>query len=85
MPDGQASEPAQYDRPHSLAFEVIAGPARPTGNFELTSVDDGGTRVTFRLAASPRGFMRLMSPMIAIQMRAETSQLENLKNRLETQ
>jgi uncharacterized protein YndB with AHSA1/START domain len=73
-----------YDRPQTLAFAVIAGPIRPEGSFELTPVDDASTRITFRLSASPRGLMRLMSPMIASQMRAEASQLENLKTRLET-
>lgn len=72
-----------YDRPRTLAFEVIAGPARPTGTFSLTTVDDGNTRVTFRLAVSPIGLMRLMSPMIAKQMRVETAQLDNLKTQLE--
>ena len=73
-----------YDRPRTLAFEVIAGPARPTGVFELTPVDTDTTSVTFRLAVRPTGLMRLMSPMIAKQMRAETAQLDNLKTQLET-
>lgn len=75
----------RHDRPQTLAFEVVAGPARPVGSFDLTPIDDHSTRVTFRLAASPTGLMRLMSPMIAKQMRAETRQLENLKTRLESQ
>jgi uncharacterized protein YndB with AHSA1/START domain len=75
----------KYERSHALAFEVIAGPARPVGSFELTPIDGDSTRVTFRLAASPTGVMRLMSPMITKQMRAETAQLENLKTRLESQ
>jgi uncharacterized protein YndB with AHSA1/START domain len=75
----------RYDRSQNLAFEVVAGPARPVGSFELTPIDADSTRVTFRLAASPAGLMRLMGPMIAKQMRAETAQLENLKARLESQ
>jgi uncharacterized protein YndB with AHSA1/START domain len=74
-----------HDRPRKLAFEVIAGPARPTGTFDLTPIDTESTRVTFRLAVRPRGLMRLISPMIAKQMTVETEQLENLKSRLESQ
>jgi hypothetical protein len=72
-----------FDRPKTLGFEVIAGPLRPTGVFEVTPGPSGETEVTFRLAAVPRGIMRLMTPMIARQMRTETSSLEVLKTRLE--
>lgn len=72
-----------YDRPTTLGFEVTAGPLRPTGVFEVTSSPSGDTGVTFRLAAAPRGIMRLMTPMIARQMRMETRSLEVLKTRLE--
>jgi uncharacterized protein YndB with AHSA1/START domain len=75
----------RHDRPQTLAFEVIAGPARPVGSFELTPIDRDSTRVTFRLSADPTGLMRLMSPMIAKQMRAETVQLDNVKTQLESQ
>lgn len=73
-----------YDRPRTLGFEVTAGPLRPTGVFEVTSSPSGDTEVTFRLAAAPRGIMRLMTPMVARQMRTETRNLEVLKIRLET-
>jgi uncharacterized protein YndB with AHSA1/START domain len=72
-----------YDRPKTLAFEVIAGPARPKGIFQLTALDAESATVTFRLSAEPSGIMRLMAPMIAKQMRFETRQLDNLKARLE--
>lgn len=74
----------KYNRPSSLAFEVIAGPARPNGTYELIPIDPNSARVTFRLAASPTGIMRLMTPMIAKQMRAETRRLDNLKDTLES-
>ena len=72
-----------YDRPKTLAFEVIAGPARPTGTFQVTAVDANTATVTFRLSAAPSGVMRLFAPQIAKQMRVETRQLDNLKAQLE--
>jgi hypothetical protein len=73
-----------YDRPTTLGFEVIAGPLRPTGIFELSPTGSGGTIVTFRLAAAPKGVMRPMAPMIAKQMRAETQSLDILRAELES-
>lgn len=72
-----------YDRPSRLAFEVIAGPLRPTGTFDLRPAGPGSTTLTFRLAAAPTGMMRLMTPLIARQVRAETRQLDKLKDVLE--
>ena len=66
--------------PHQ--FQVIAGPARPTGAYRLEAVDEA-TRVTFRLDYEPQGFARLMSPMIARTMRSEVAMLSNLKTYLE--
>jgi uncharacterized protein YndB with AHSA1/START domain len=71
-----------YDRPRTLGFQVTAGPARPSGMFELTAGSDA-TTVTFRLTVSPKGFTRLLTPMIVKQMRVETQRLENLKAKLE--
>ncbi|WP_375481866.1 SRPBCC family protein [uncultured Mycobacterium sp.] len=72
-----------YDRPKTLGFQVTAGPVRPVGIFELTPTGSGSTSVTFRLSATPTGFMRLMTPMVAKQIRSETSNIENLKTQLE--
>jgi uncharacterized protein YndB with AHSA1/START domain len=71
------------DPPRRLEFAVTAGPARPTGVFELT--DGLGTRtvVRFALDLQPTGFMKLMTPMITRQMRREVAQLETLKSLLE--
>jgi uncharacterized protein YndB with AHSA1/START domain len=68
-----------FDPPRRLEFLVTAGPARPAGVFELTD----GTVVRFTLDLQPTGFMKLMTPMIARQMRREVAQLETLKNILE--
>jgi uncharacterized protein YndB with AHSA1/START domain len=72
-----------YEPPRALTFTVTAGPARPTGRFELTEDGPARTIVTFTLDLQPTGFMRLMSPMITKTMRAEVNQLDQLKQQLE--
>ena len=72
-----------FDPPRRLEFQVTAGPARPTGVFELSENADQSTRVRFSLDVSPAGFMRLMTPMITRTMRREVAQLDNLKAILE--
>jgi len=72
-----------YRSPHLLEFEVTAGPARPTGRFELAEAGPGATTVTFTLDVQPTGFMKLMGPMIAKQMDTEVHQLDRLKTDLE--
>lgn len=71
-----------WDAPNHLEFAVIAGPARPTGRFDLTETEPGRSSVTFTLDLQPKGLMRLMSGMIAKQMRVEVTQLERVKNNL---
>jgi uncharacterized protein YndB with AHSA1/START domain len=73
----------QFDPPRRLDFEVVAGPLRPTGSFELAARDAATTEVTFTLDANPTGGMRLMTPMISRQMRAEVGALDTLKRVLE--
>ena len=68
-----------YDPPRRLEFSVTAGPARPTGVFELTANPDNTTDVRFALNLAPAGMMRLMTPMISKQMRTEVAQLDTLK------
>jgi uncharacterized membrane protein len=65
-----------------IRFEVIAGPARPTGTYRFEAVGEA-TRVTFTLDHEPKGFARLMDPMIARTMRGEVATLANLKAYLE--
>ena len=72
-----------FERPSRLEFLVTAGPARPTGAFELSETPGHGTRVRFALDLQPAGFMKLMTPMIARQMRSEVAQLDTLKAILE--
>ena len=72
-----------FDPPRRLEFRVIAGPARPTGVFELTENTDQTTQVRFALDLRPAGFMKLMTPMITRQVRHEVAQLDTLKALLE--
>ena len=65
-----------------LRFQVVAGPARPVGEYRLSEVP-GGTRIRFSLDLQPKGIMKLMGPMITRTMRSEVAQLENLKTVLE--
>ena len=72
-------------RPNELiSFQVIAGPARPSGTFRFESLG-GATRVTFILHFEPKGLARLMDPMITSTMRGEVATLANLKAYLENQ
>jgi uncharacterized protein YndB with AHSA1/START domain len=72
-----------FTPPHRLDFEVIAGPARPTGSYQLSEDGVGSTTLRFTLDLQPRGVMRLMSPVITKQMRREVAALEQLKHQLE--
>src|SRR5256886_2000258 len=72
-----------YEPPHRLEFAVTAGPARPTGRFQLAEAGPDRTTVTFSLDLRPSGLMRLMSGMVAKQMRVEVEQLAGLKAELE--
>jgi uncharacterized protein YndB with AHSA1/START domain len=74
----------EFDRPRRLAFQVIAGPGRPKGAFDLQP-DDPGTRVTFTLELRPSGIMRLMAPVISRQVRREVASLNQLKTTLESE
>ncbi|HLX58650.1 MAG TPA: SRPBCC family protein [Ktedonobacteraceae bacterium] len=65
-----------------IKFQVIAGPARPTGAFRFESTGNS-TQVTFTLDLASKGFARLMEPMITQTMRSEVATLANLKSYLE--
>ncbi|MBT2532597.1 SRPBCC family protein [Arthrobacter sp. ISL-48] len=67
-----------------IQFQVIAGPARPSGGYYL-STEESGTRVRFALDYQPKGLLGLMNTMIQRTMKAEVAQLERLKDVLELQ
>jgi len=72
-----------FEPPRRLAFQVTAGPARPSGVFELSETEGPATRVRFTLDVTPTGLMKLMTPMITRQMQREVAQLDKLKSILE--
>jgi uncharacterized protein YndB with AHSA1/START domain len=66
-----------------LAFEVIAGPVRPRGRYELAPAN-GGTRVRFTLECELAGPKKLlMGRAVEKSMRGEVGNLERLKGVLE--
>ncbi|GAC1369894.1 MAG: hypothetical protein NVSMB43_04870 [Pseudarthrobacter sp.] len=65
-----------------LAFQVVAGPARPAGAYHLSQAS-GGTKVRFTLDLQPKGLMKVLGPMIERTMEKEVSQLAGLKAVLE--
>lgn len=67
-----------------IMFQVIAGPARPTGTYRFEPID-GATRVIFTLHFDPKGLAILMGPMITNTMKSEVATLANLKSYLESQ
>jgi len=66
-----------------IEFQVIAGPARPTGTYTLEPVGSG-TKVSFVLDFQPKGLARLMDGMIGKTMQSEVGYLSNLKTVLES-
>ncbi|MHC6228685.1 SRPBCC family protein [Arthrobacter sp. MMS24-T111] len=68
---------------HLLAFEVVAGPARPTGTYTLAG-DSGRTTVTFILEAKLPLLLRVLDSMVTRTMESEVAQLSKLKQVLES-
>ena len=66
-----------------IEFQVITGPARPTGTYRLEPAGSG-TRVSFVLDYKPKGLAKLMEGMISKTMQAEVGNLTNLKSVLES-
>lgn len=67
-----------------IKFQVIAGPAKPTGTFRFEALENA-TNVSFILHYEPKGLARLMDPMITRTMQSEVATLHNLKAYLESQ
>jgi carbon monoxide dehydrogenase subunit G len=73
----------EYDPDSALAFEVIAGPVRPHGRYELLP-DGDSTRVRFTLECELSGAKKLMMRRsVEKSMRDEVANLERLKSVLE--
>jgi uncharacterized protein YndB with AHSA1/START domain len=73
-----------YERPSLLAFEVVAGPVRPVGRYELAAVGAQATAVTFRLDVRIKGIMKVVSPLVGKQMQSEVAHLVDLKRDMES-
>jgi uncharacterized membrane protein len=65
-----------------IKFEVITGPVRPVGVFDIEPAASG-SRVKFSLSYQPRGLKRLLNRMIQKAMDAEVGNLSNLKKAIE--
>lgn len=72
-----------YEPPRRLDFEVVAGPARPTGSFLLVPLDDTRTQVSFHMTTRLVGLRKLAAPYWNRRLRHEIAQLDRLKDILE--
>ncbi len=61
-----------------IRFQVIAGPARPTGEYRFRQ-QDGATSLTFVLDYEAKGLSKLTEPMIQHSMQEEVGMLDELK------
>jgi uncharacterized protein YndB with AHSA1/START domain len=76
-------EVTAYDPPRRYAFQVVAGPARPRGEFVI-SPSGAGSSVAFSLAADLGGWKRLlMSRPVQASMDGEMAGLDRAKAILE--
>ncbi len=71
-----------FEPPHEIGFEIVTGPARATGAFELYGEDDR-TLVRYRIDARPPGIRMVYRPMITRLIRTEVAQLPRLKAAVE--
>ncbi len=72
-----------FERPGRVGFKVAARPMRHQGTFELAAAQ-GTTVVRFVGACEPRGFLRLLEPLIALRVRRGIKrELENIKQCVE--
>jgi uncharacterized protein YndB with AHSA1/START domain len=76
-------EVTAYERPNRYAFKVVAGPARPQGDFQLAAAA-AATEVTFTLTADLAGIKKLvMSRPVQKSMDGEMAALDTAKRLLE--
>ena len=72
-----------WEPPRRLAFEAIAGPVRPTGEYRVEA-EGAGTRLTFALRAELNPIQRLLlGRSVQRTMEAEVGATERLKRHLE--
>jgi uncharacterized protein YndB with AHSA1/START domain len=76
-------EVTAYEPPSRYAFRVVAGPARPVGEFRFAPVGSG-TEVTFSLSAEIGGLKKLlMSGPVQKSMDGEMAALDRAKALIE--
>ncbi len=76
-------EVTAYEPPSRYAFHVIAGPARPVGEFRITP-SGTGSEVTFSLQAELGGFKNLlMGGAVQRSMDGEMAALDTAKRLIE--
>jgi uncharacterized membrane protein len=66
-----------------IKFQVVAGPARPTGTYKFEAAGSS-TKITFVLDFQPKGLAKLMDGVINKTMQEEVETLSNLKSYLES-
>ena len=77
-------EVTAFEPPTRYAFAVVAGPARPIGEFVLTPVGEGATEVRFSLRAELGGFKKLvMGGQVQKSMDGEMASLDTAKRLIE--
>lgn len=73
-----------YEPPRHLAFQVVAGPVRPHGDYRFEPTPEG-TRVTFSLGVELSGIKRLvLARSVQREMDSGVQSLERLKELLES-
>jgi hypothetical protein len=76
-------EVTAYERPTRYAFQVVAGPARPRGEFQFAP-SSGGTEVRFSLSAEIGGIKKfLLSAPVQRSMDGEMAALDTAKRLIE--
>ena len=79
-------EVTEYSPSSRYAFRVIAGPARPRGEYSFTSAGPDSTEVTFSLTAELSGLKKLvMSGPVQKSMDGEMASLDTAKRLLESE
>lgn len=78
-------EVSNYQPNSLLAFQVTAGPVRPSGVFTFFSPSNGKTIIKFVLDFKPKGLAKLKNLIISRTMKKKVVCLKNLKNYLENE
>jgi uncharacterized membrane protein len=60
-----------YDRPSSLAFSVVGKTMEIAATLRFADAADGGTRMTGSFDLQPKGFMKVMMPLMAGAVRKD--------------